>query len=139
MRRYDGVLGVTPEMEELAKEWEIILKPIRVVEHGEARRLLKRKTVVFTPRIDAPLLSLARQSGSAVGILTKWIDENSLGYYMRVVNLVRNMGVPLLLATGAESVEEMRHPLDVAAVGMVLGLSPNQAHAGVSWLWEEYD
>ncbi len=54
----------------------------------------------------------------------------------RNIVILHKARVPILLASGARKIEDMRAPRDIAAVGKVLGMSIPMALASVSDNWE---
>ena len=139
---YDYVREITPEMEEIAEKWGIkILHGLKgvfeVSSVKEAKSLLPRARVIFTLEVDAALASLASQRGVHLGFFLSDLNERNIGKAVKWIRIVQGSRVPIVLASGARRSEEMIHPLDMAAVGRVLGLRPENSYAAVSKRWRE--
>ncbi len=142
MRYFDYVRRVSPGMEEVAERWGIaLLSNVKGVYEAsslkEAKSLLPRARAIFTLEVDAALASLASQKGVHLGLFVADLNEKNLGKAVKWVRIVQGSRVPILLASGARRVEEMIHPLDMAAIGRVLGLRPENSYAAVSKRWRE--
>ena len=141
MRFYDYVRTKPDEkMRELAKRLGVELlhglKGVKIAENpSEAKRYVGRARVVFTPRVDEALLSLAQQSGTFLGLFVGEISPHRLGRYAEWVRLSSKSRVPVLLATGARDPLEMRAPRDIARIGILLGMRREDAFAAVSRRW----
>ncbi len=143
MKYYD-LVRVEPdeEMRRIAGVWgDTLLHRVKGVlisrDISEAKRGVTRYRAIFIDRVDAALLSLAKQNGVFLGFFTSDIDERSLERYMEWVRLVRRAGVPIVIASGARSVYEMRSPRDRAMIGVLLGMSREDAFSAVSKRWGE--
>ena len=130
------------EMRKLAESWGVNLlhrvRGVEIVEKlPEAKKLVGKRRALFVKEVDPALLSLARQKGTMVGFFVSEVDEKSFRRFVEAVRMTRLERVPILLATGAREVLEMRHPLDVASIGVLLGMDKADALAAVSrrWRW----
>ena len=130
------------EMKKLAESWGVNLlhrvKGVEIVDSlSEAKRLVGKRRALFVREVDPALLSLARQKGTMIGFLLSEISEKNFRRFVEIVRMTRLERVPILLATGAKNVLEMRHPLDVASIGALLGMDRVDAVAAVSkrWRW----
>jgi len=112
------------------------LKQVRIAKDiQEAKRLVGRARIIFTPKVDEALLSLAKQSGTFLGLFVGDLNPRQLRNPMEWIRLTSLSRVPVLLATGARDVLEMRSPRDIARIGMLLGMRREDAFAAVSRRW----
>jgi hypothetical protein len=89
-------------------------------------------------RIDMQVVHIMKERNVAALITLDYIrsDFRSMQNTARNLTLLHKGRVPVLLASGARRVEDLRAPRDIAAVGRILGLTVPQALAAVSDNWE---
>ncbi len=144
MKFYDYVrMDVNEEVENIARELgvTIVSKRKRIFEErdpGRAKNLLGKAKVIFISFVpDEAFLSLAKQKNVFVGIFLSEVNERSLGKYVEILRLLQGARIPILLATGAKEITEMRSGMDMATLGVLLGLRKENAVTAVSRRWGE--
>ena len=141
MKFYDYV-RVEPdeEMMEIARKLNIELlhnlRGVKVAENlSEAKRYVGKSKLIFTPKVDEALISLAQQNKTFLGLFIGDINVNRLRNYIEWIRLVSSARVPIVLATGARDILELRSPRDIARIGILLGMKREDAFAAVSRRW----
>ena len=144
MKFYDLVrMEVNEDVRKIAEELDVELVASRrdvreERELGKAKNLLGKVKAIFISFVpDEAFLSLAKQKGTFVGIFLSEVDERSIGRYAEILRLLQGARIPILLATGAREPLEMRSGMDIAMVGVLLGLRKENAVAAVSKRWRE--
>ena len=144
MKFYDLVRMETSEdVKKVAKELgvELIAKWRDIKEEddpGKAKNLLGKVKAIFISFVpDEAFLSLAKQKGTFVGVFISEINDRNIGRYAEILRLLQGARIPILLATGAREPLEMRSGMDIAMVGVLLGLRRENAIAAVSKRWRE--
>ncbi|MDN5358191.1 MAG: RNase subunit p30 [Candidatus Diapherotrites archaeon] len=91
-------------------------------------------------RIDMQVVHIMKERNVAALITLDYIrsDFRSMQNAARNLTLLHKGRVPILLASGAKRIEDLRAPRDIAAVGRTLGLTVPQALAAVSDNWEAF-
>ncbi len=91
--------------------------------------------LVLQTRIDAEAVSIMRQGGS-YPVLTLDLARKRMDVFAWNMHVLLDEHYPPLLASWAKDATEMRSPREVAAVGIVAGMTPPQALDAVSTRWE---
>ncbi len=137
----DLIVKRSDEMEELLRRWNVrtdwkvyIAKDVK-----DAKEAVRRWRAIFTPKVDGALLSLSKQNNVMLGFFTRWIREDNLESFIKWVKLVQSYRVPILIASGAEHITQLRSPHDRASIGILLGMDPNSAFMAVSKRWFELE
>ncbi len=91
--------------------------------------------LILETRRDAEAVSIMMQGGS-YPILTLDLARRRMDVFAWNMHVLLDEHFPPLLASWARGTEEMRSPREIAAVGVVAGMTPTQALDAVSTRWE---
>ncbi|NPA76499.1 MAG: hypothetical protein GXN93_01960 [Candidatus Diapherotrites archaeon] len=89
-------------------------------------------------KMDMQAAHLMHKWGQRAMYTLDWIRERpeNLRFAAKGIRILHKARVPVLLATGAKDVACMKAPRDIAALGVLMGMSIPMAYAAVSTNWE---
>ena len=89
-------------------------------------------------KMDMQAAHIMKDKGMRAMYTLDWIRERpeNIRFAAKGIRILHKARVPILLATGARGVECLKAPRDIAAVGILLGMSVPMAYAAVSNNWE---
>ncbi len=89
-------------------------------------------------KMDMQAAHIMKEKGIRAVYTLDWIRERpkNIRFAAKGIRILHKARVPILLATGARNVTCLKAPRDVAAVGIILGMSIPMAYAAVSTNWE---
>jgi len=89
-------------------------------------------------KMDMQAAHIMKDKGMRAMYTLDWIRERpeNIRFAAKGIRILHKARVPVLLATGAKDVACLKAPRDIAAVGVLMGMSVPMAYAAISTNWE---